>query len=189
MERAHLSSSRVKLSRFRFFVFTCRKVNNGREVTFWVLLFQYLDKYQTLLAKNPKSYSITYMAPESFWRLIILLAYCNILDWNNKNIFHQIQVVLMISVKYSTNSSRNPPRSWTNSNAVSTFNSSPVAWHNLYIEKFPAWAFRCQLSSFSTNALRLSIKSKIVLPFLVLVVSDYLYWVVEICQQDMPGGK
>jgi len=109
--------------------------------------------------------SKTYFAPESFESKIILYAYWNILDRNNKKIFHQIHVVLMISEKYSTKSSRRPPKCWTTSDAISAFTSSPVAVAKISnIAKFLAWAFRLQFSSFSTNALRVSLKSTIVLP-------------------------
>ena len=87
----------------------------------------------------------TYLGPESFWNSIILHAYCNILYWNNKNIFHQIQVVLIISRKYSTNASQSPPRCWWYINIHFISNCRGTI---SYIAKFPAWAFRFQLSSF-----------------------------------------
>ena len=45
--------------------------------------------------------SKTYLAPESFRSSIILHAYCNVLDWNNKKIFHQIQIVLIFYIVVS----------------------------------------------------------------------------------------
>ena len=59
----------------------------------------------------------------------IFQAICNILDWNNKTIFHQIQVCFddIGKVGYNTNSLRSPPRCWTTFDAISTFTSSPAS--------------------------------------------------------------
>ena len=108
MERAHLrSSSRAKSSRFRFFAFTCRRVENpdshkyvlGRRCYFLRASFPTFGYHQTLSAKNRKVYLGSNDA-------FILHAICDILNRNNKKIFHRIQVCLMILGKYSTDSSR-----------------------------------------------------------------------------------
>ena len=67
----------------------------------------------------------------------------------------------MISRKYSTNSSQSPPRFWCyiNIHFITSCRGTISS-----IAKFHAWVSRFQLSSFSTNSLRVSMKSTIVLP-------------------------
>jgi len=75
--------------------------------------------------------------------------------------FIKSKFVLMISGKYSTDSSRGPPTCWRTSNAISSFRGK-ILEHS----KISCLNCHFQFSSISTNALRVSMKSKIVLPLL-----------------------
>ena len=114
-----------------------------------------------------------HLAPESFRRSMSSSSYCNILNWNNKMTFHQICFLLMISGKYSTDSSWSPSMCWTTSDTVSTFTSSPAAVEGFSnIAKFPAWAFLFQLWSFNLIRMRWGCQWNRRLSFPFLVVSD-----------------
>ena len=104
-------------------------------------------------------------------------------------IFHQIQVSFDDFQKVQQNSSQTCPSCCTTFDAISTFTSSPVAvaWFS-NTAKFLVWAFCFQLSSFF-HEMRWGCHWNRQLSFPFLVVSDLLYWAVEIYQQDMPSGK
>ena len=118
----------------------------------------------------------------------ILHACCNILDWNNSKLFHQIQVGFndfrKVQHKFLTKLSKllNNFQCYINIHVITSRRGKI-----LNRAKSPAWAFRFWMWSFSMNALRCQWNWQF--PFFFLVVSDQLYWVVEICQQDMPSWK
>jgi len=113
------------------------------------------------------------------------------LDWNKKTIFTKSKFVLMISGKYSANSLRSSPRCWTTSDAISTSTSSPAAVarfsnkQNFLLELFASFS---SFSKFFHDCAEASVKSTVVLALLCSLRLT-LYWVVEICQQDILGGK
>ena len=172
LSRAYLSSSStVKSGLFRFFVFTCRRVENPdsqkyvlgkRSNNFFSNIWKTI---RHLHAKITNCFSFQHVfGPRIVSKVdeFIFHAICTILNWNNKKIFRQIQFALIISGKYSTIYSRvvlNNFRCHINMHFI-TSRCGTIS----NIAKFPAWTFRFPLSSFSTNVLRMSIKSTIVLP-------------------------
>jgi len=181
VERAHLRlSSGVKLNRFRDFAFTCRRVGNtdshkcvrGREVTIGELLFKHLDKRQTPSAKITNFISFEHVfGPRVVPKVdeFIFHAIRNILDWNNKTIFHQIQVWFddfgKLQHKFLTKPSKvlNNFRCYINIRSITSRRGKILEQ-----AKFPAWAFRFQLSSFFTNALRCQWNRRLSSPFFVV---------------------
>ena len=156
-------SSGVKSSRFEHFAFTCRRAENpdslkyvrGREVTFWELLFQHLDNYQTPLAKNNR---LCQCRTQSQNRSeFIFHAICNIHDWNDKTIFHQIQVCFDDFGKVQHRFITKPSKVLNNFRCCINIHFITSRYGKILEQaKFPSWAFRFQLSSFSTNALKVS---------------------------------
>ena len=150
----------------------------------WIIVRHLQPKSQILLVSN------TYLAPDLFRRSMSssFMQSATFFDWNNKTTFHQIQVCFDDFGKLLHKFLTKPSKALNNFRCYINIHSI-TSRHGKILEqaKFPAWAFRFQLSSFFTNALRCQWNRR--LSFHFFVVSDWLYWVVEICQQDIPGGN